>query len=45
MQVEFLCDAADLSKNWIPASVRIASKADANQRACERFINGPGYKC
>ncbi len=45
VQVEFLCDVADLSKNWVPASVRLASKSDANQRSDERFINGPGFKC
>jgi hypothetical protein len=44
-QVEFLCDVADLSKNWVPASVRLAAKTDADQRAVQRFINGPGYKC
>jgi hypothetical protein len=45
VQVEFLCDVADLSQNWVPASVRIASRADSNQRATQRFINGPGYSC
>lgn len=44
-QVEFLCDVADLSKSWVPESVRIAARADANQRAVTRFINGPGYTC
>jgi hypothetical protein len=44
-QVEFLCDVADQSKDWVPASVRIAARSDADARASERFINGPGYKC
>ena len=44
-QVEFLCDVADQSKGWVPNSVRVASKTDADQRAVSRFINGPGYKC
>jgi hypothetical protein len=29
----------------VPASVRNAAKSDANTRASQRFINGPGYKC
>jgi hypothetical protein len=45
VQVEFLCDVADQPQNWVPASVRTASKSDADQRAVQRFINGPGYKC
>ncbi|MEO6392296.1 MAG: hypothetical protein ABIP75_10625 [Pyrinomonadaceae bacterium] len=45
VQVEFLCDVADQSKGWVPNSVRLAGKADADQRAVARFINGPGYKC
>lgn len=45
VQVEFLCDVADYPKWWVPASVRQAAKADADQRAVTRFINGPGYKC
>jgi hypothetical protein len=45
VQVEFLCDVADLPKAWVPASVRIAAQTDANQRAAGRFINGPGYVC
>jgi hypothetical protein len=45
VQVEFLCDVADYSKNWVPASVRAAARTDADARAVARFINGPGYKC
>lgn len=45
IQVEYLCDVADQSKGWVPASVRLSGKADADQRAVQRFINGPGYKC
>jgi hypothetical protein len=45
VQVEFLCDVADVSKSWVPASVKLGAKADANQRAAQRFINGPGYTC
>jgi hypothetical protein len=44
-QVEFLCDVADQSQNWVPKSVRLAAQADANARAAQRFINGPGYQC
>jgi hypothetical protein len=29
----------------VPASVRLAAAADANTRAAQRFINGPGYSC
>jgi hypothetical protein len=45
VQVEFLCDVADYPQSWVPASVRQAARADADARAAERFINGPGYKC
>jgi hypothetical protein len=45
VQVEFLCDVADQSQGWVPNSVRLAAKADADARAVARFINGPGYKC
>jgi len=45
VQVEFLCDVADQPQDWVPASVRQAAQADANQRAAQRFINGPGYSC
>lgn len=44
-QVEFLCDVNQYPKSWVPASVRIAARNDANQRAAQRFINGPGYSC
>ena len=45
VQVEYLCDISDQSKWWVPASVRLAAAADANTRAAQRFINGPGYSC
>jgi len=45
VQVEYLCDVADQSQSWIPASVRMAAQTDANTRAGQRFINGPGYTC
>ncbi|MHC2148951.1 hypothetical protein [Pseudomonas sp. 210_17 TE3656] len=45
VQVEYLCDVADQSKSWVPASVRLAAQTDANTRATARFINGPGYSC
>jgi hypothetical protein len=45
VQVEFLCDVADYPKPWVPNSVRIAAQVDANTRAVQRFINGPGYSC
>lgn len=45
VQVEFLCDVADQPQPWVPASVRLAARTDANQRSAARFINGPGYFC
>jgi hypothetical protein len=45
VQVEFLCDVADFPQSWVPNSVRLAAKSDANTRASARFINGPGYFC
>lgn len=45
VQVEFLCDVADYSQSWVPASVRQGARSDADARAVARFINGPGYKC
>jgi hypothetical protein len=45
VQVEFLCDVADYPKAWVPASVRLSARTDADTRAVSRFINGPGYKC
>lgn len=45
VQVEYLCDVADLPQSWVPASVRQAARADANTRATQRFINGPGFTC
>jgi hypothetical protein len=44
VQVEFLCDVADYPKAWVPASVRLSARTDADTRAVSRFINGPGYK-
>jgi hypothetical protein len=45
VQVEYLCDIADQSQSWVPASVKLAAKTDADTRAAQRFINGPGYTC
>lgn len=45
VQVEYLCDIADQAQAWVPASVKLAAKTDANTRAAQRFINGPGYTC
>jgi hypothetical protein len=45
VQVEYLCDVADYPKSWVPNSVRLAAQNDANTRAAQRFINGPGYHC
>ena len=45
VQVEFLCDVADQPQTWVPASVRQSARTDANTRAAQRFINGPGYTC
>jgi hypothetical protein len=45
VQVEYLCDIADQSQSWVPASVKLAAQTDANTRAAQRFINGPGYTC
>ena len=45
VQVEYLCDVSDQSRHYVPASVRQSAAADANQRAVQRFINGPGYSC
>jgi hypothetical protein len=45
VQVEFLCDVADYPARNVPASLRMAARGDANQRAVQRFINGPGYSC
>jgi hypothetical protein len=45
VQVEFLCDVAEYPQGWVPASVRQAARVDANQRADQRFINGPGFHC
>ena len=45
IQVEFLCDIADESAWWVPASVREVARSEADERSGERFINGPGYKC
>ena len=45
IQVEFLCDVADQSKSWVPASVRLVAATNSNVRSRQRFINGPGYIC
>ena len=45
VQVEYLCDVSDQPQPWVPNSVRLAAAADANTRAAQRFINGPGYSC
>lgn len=45
VQVEFLCDVNQYPAPNVPMSVRNAAKSDANNRAANRFINGPGYKC
>jgi len=45
VQVEFLCDVNQLPAPSVPMSVRLTAKSDADNRAVNRFINGPGYKC
>lgn len=45
VQVEYLCDVADQPQPWVPNSVRTTAENDANTRAAERFLNGPGYRC
>jgi len=45
VEVEFSCDVADQPQPWVPKSVRDSSKAEANARSSQRFINGPGYYC
>lgn len=44
-QVEFLCDIAESSDNFVPASVRTIARAEANQRLANRFRNAVGYRC
>jgi hypothetical protein len=44
-QVEYLCDIADFPQNWVPMVVLTTAATDANQRAVNRFINGPGFSC
>ena len=45
VQVEYLCDVADNFTTWVPKTVRDMAAQDANDRANNRFINGPGYIC
>ena len=44
-QVEFLCDIAEVSHSWVPASVRVLARVEANQRLAARFRNAVGYRC
>lgn len=44
-QVEFLCDVAEVSKAWVPMSVRNVARTEANQRLASRFRNAIGYRC
>lgn len=44
-QVEFLCDIAELSQWWVPASVRTIARSEANQRLSMRFRNAVAYRC
>jgi hypothetical protein len=45
VQVEYLCDVAESSKFWVPASLKLVAKTESNARALTNFINEPGYVC
>jgi hypothetical protein len=44
-QVEFLCDVSEMSKWWVPTSVRNRGRIEANQRLGSRFRNTVAYRC
>lgn len=44
-QVEFLCDIAENSADFVPASVRLMAESEANQRITTRFVNQIPYLC
>ncbi|MGZ6368203.1 MAG: hypothetical protein ACXWPS_19860 [Ktedonobacteraceae bacterium] len=44
-QVEFLCDLAELASGFVPSSVTLLAKSEANQRLSTRFRNAVGYRC
>jgi hypothetical protein len=44
-QVEYLCDIAEVSNSWVPASVRTIARSEANQRLATRFRNRVAYRC
>ncbi len=44
-QCEFLCDVAEVSQTWVPASVRTVARSEANQRLSSRFRNAVAYRC
>jgi len=44
-QVEFLCDVSESSNGFVPSSVRLIARAEANQRLSARFRNTVGYRC
>jgi hypothetical protein len=44
-QVEYLCDLAELPSGFVPNSVLILAKSEANQRLSTRFRNGVAYRC
>lgn len=44
-QVEYLCDVAELGEGWVPNSVTVQARSEANQRLANRFRNAVGYRC
>ncbi len=44
-QVEYLCDINELGQGWVPNTVAVAARAEANQRLANRFRNAVGYRC
>ena len=44
-EVEYLCDLAEYPASWVPASVTILARAEANELLCTRFGNAVGYRC
>ena len=45
VQVEFLCDIAELPVAFVPTSVIMLARSEANQRLSTRFRNAVAYRC
>jgi len=45
IQIEWLCDLAELGEWWVPATTALVAQGEANDRMSNRILNPPGWTC